>query len=57
MIRAIVAGLSILLAAISGPSSAQERPNIALFFIDTFDWGEPGFNGGGDSGSRRSDPC
>ena len=47
MIRAIVAGLSILLASVSGPSWAQDKPNIVLVFMDNFGWGEPGFNGGG----------
>jgi arylsulfatase len=28
-------------------TSAQEKPNVVIVFIDNFGWGEPGFNGGG----------
>ena len=32
---------------LSGAALANSKPNIVLVFMDNFDWGEPGFNGGG----------
>jgi arylsulfatase len=39
--------LTLLVAALAAPASAQDRPNIVLVFMDNFGWGEIGAYGGG----------
>jgi hypothetical protein len=38
---------SLVLAGAAGATTAPDKPNIVLVFMDNFGWGEPGFNGGG----------
>lgn len=47
--RIIISSLVMVVTIImiSGPTTASEKPNIVLVFMDNFGWGEPGFNGGG----------
>jgi arylsulfatase len=38
---------AMFLTSIAAVSTAADKPNIVLVFMDNFGWGEPGFNGGG----------